>query len=228
MFCYPVSAYFAYIFSCNKLQLKEVIDAIARQCREWFPGATYHLMARGIRRMEIFEDEFDFQVFLKIMQQQSVNNDCRIHAYCLMTNHFHLLVETGEVEIGQFMMHLSGKYAMYYNRHHGYSGHVFERRYKSCLVKTDDYFLQTSRYIHLNPVKARMAAHPEDYRYSSYKTIIRLQDDGITEPEKTLAYFGPKGIFGYREFVENTAHKYVVEEDGIRKVMGENDVWLPW
>ncbi len=228
MFCYPVSAYFAYIFSRNKLQLKEVIDAIARQCREWFPGATYHLMARGIRRMEIFEDEFDFQVFLKIMQQQSVNNDCRIHAYCLMTNHFHLLVETGEVEIGQFMMHLSGKYAMYYNRHHGYSGHVFERRYKSCLVKTDDYFLQTSRYIHLNPVKARMAAHPEDYRYSSYKTIIRLQDDGITEPEKTLAYFGPKGIFGYREFVENTAHKYVVEEDGIRKVMGENDVWLPW
>lgn len=79
MFCYPVSAYFAYIFSRNKLQLKEVIDAIARQCREWFPGATYHLMARGIRRMEIFEDEFDFQVFLKIMQQQSVNNDCRIH-----------------------------------------------------------------------------------------------------------------------------------------------------
>ena len=65
MFCYPVSAYFAYIFSRNKLQLKEVIDAIARQCREWFPGATYHLMARVIRRMEIFEDEFDFQVFLK-------------------------------------------------------------------------------------------------------------------------------------------------------------------
>ena len=191
-------------FACNKLRLKEVIDAIARKVREWFPGATYHLMARGIRRMEIFEDEFDFQMFLKIMQQQSVNNDCRIHAYCLMTNHFHLLVETGEVEIGQFMMHLSGKYAIYYNHHHGFSGHVFERRYKSCLVKTDDYFLQTSRYIHLNPVKARMAAHPEDYCYSSYKTIIRLQDDGITEPEKTLAYFGPKGIFGYREFVENT------------------------
>lgn len=77
-----------------------------------------------------------------------------------------------------------------------------------------------SRSEYLNPVKARMAAHPEDYRYSSYKTIIRLQDDGITEPEKTLAYFGSKGIFGYREFVENTAHKYVVEEDGIRKVMG--------
>lgn len=178
--------------------------------------------------MEIFEDEFDFQVFLKIMQQQALNHGCHVHAYCLMTNHFHLLVETGEVEIGQFMMHLSGKYAMYYNRHHGCSGHVFERRYKSCLVRTDDYFLQTSRYIHLNPVKASMAAHAEDYRYSSYKTIIRLTDDGITEPEKTLAYFGSKGIFGYREFVENTAHKYVVEEDGIRKVMGENDVWLPW
>lgn len=178
--------------------------------------------------MEIFEDEFDFQVFLKIMQQQALNHGCHVHAYCLMTNHFHLLVETGEVEIGQFMMHLSGKYAMYYNCHHGYSGHVFERRYKSCLVRTDDYFLQTSRYIHLNPVKASMAAHAEDYRYSSYKTIIRLTDDGITESEKTLAYFGSKGIFGYREFVENTAHKYVVEEDGIRKVMGENDVWLPW
>ena len=73
-------------------------------------------------------------------------------------------------------MHLSGKYAMYYNRHHGYSGHVFERRYKPCVVSTDEYFLQTSRYIHLNPVKAKMAVHTEDYRFSSYKTFLRLLD----------------------------------------------------
>ena len=185
-------------------------------------------MARGIRRMEIYRDDFDFQVFLKIMQQEAERNKCRIHAYCLMTNHFHILVETGDIEIGRFMMHLSGKYAMYYNRHHGYSGHVFERRYKSCVVSTDEYFLQTSRYIHLNPVKAKMAVHPEDYRFSSYKTFLRLQDDGITEVEKTLTYFGSKGVFGYREFVEDSAHKYVVEEDEIRMKMGEDDLWLPW
>lgn len=201
---------------------------IARKLRTWFPGAVYHLMERGIRRKEIFQDEFDNQVFLEILRKESEQKECRVHAYCLMTNHFHLLIETGNIEIWKFMKSLAGKYAMYYNHHHSYKGHVFEDRYKSCLVETDAYFLQTSRYIHLNPVKAKITAHPEDYKWSSYKTMIHMQEDRISETVKTLSYFGKKGIYGYREFVEDTAQKYWVEEEEIRKRMGENELWLPW
>ena len=103
-----------------------------------------------------------------------------------MTNHIHLLVETGDVEIGKFMKYMSECYAMYINHKYSYRGHVFESRYKSCLVKEDTYFLQTSRYIHLNPVKARMVTHPEEYLWSSYQTVIGIADDRITEKEKTL------------------------------------------
>ena len=185
-------------------------------------------MERGIRRMEIFQEAYDYQVFLELIREESEEKKCTIHAYCLMTNHFHLLTETGEIEIGKFMKSLAEKYAMYYNHKYSYRGHVFEGRYKSCLVETDAYFLQTSRYIHLNPVKAKMTEHPEDYPWSSYKTIIQMQDDKIAERQKTLSYFGKKGVYGYREFIENAGTKFLMEEDEIRTRMGENELWLPW
>ena len=77
-------------------------EKIARKLRNWFPGATYHLMERGIRRLAIFQDEMDFEMFLEILKKEAMEKECKIHAYCLMTNHFHLLVETGNVEIGKF------------------------------------------------------------------------------------------------------------------------------
>jgi hypothetical protein len=91
-----------------------------------------------------------------------------------MSNHFHLLLETREIEVGKFMKALASKYAMQYNHRYSYKGHVFEDRYRSCLVETDEYFLQTSRYIHLNPVKANMVEHPEDYNWSSYRSILGI------------------------------------------------------
>lgn len=168
-------------------------------------------MERGIRRMEIFQEAYDYQVFLELLREESEEKKCTIHAYCLMTNHFHLLTETGEIEIGKFMKSLAEKYAMYYNHKYSYRGHVFE-----------------GRYIHLNPVKAKMTEHPEDYPWSSYKTIIQMQDDKIAERQKTLSYFGKKGVYGYREFIENAGTKFLMEEDEIRTRMGENELWLPW
>ena len=185
-------------------------------------------MGRGVRRLSIFQDDFDYAVFKELLKVELMKDGCKLHAYCFMTNHFHLLLETGNIEIGKFMKNLESKYAMQYNHRHFYKGHMFEDRYKSCLVQGDDYFLQTSRYIHLNPMKAKMVAHPEDYRWSSYKSMINLMDDDISIKEKTLSYFGSKGVWGYREFVEDTAHKYFVSEDKIRKVMGEDELWLPW
>lgn len=186
------------------------------------------MMERGVRRQVIFQDDFDNMVFMEILRSELIKNECKLHAYCLMSNHFHLLLETGGIEIGNFMKGLACKYAMQYNHRYSYKGHVFEGRYKSCLVETDEYFLQTSRYIHLNPVKAKMVAHPEDYNWSSYRSILGLCDDKLSEKDKTFGYFGKNGVFGYREFVEDIGHKYIVQEDEIMRRMGENELWLPW
>ena len=192
---------------------------IGRKQREWYPGAIYHLMERGIRRQEIFKEEMDYQMFLAILKKVVESYETTVHAYCLMTNHIHLLLETNVSEIGRIMQKIAGDYARTYNRKYGYRGHLFEDRYKSCLVKDDAYFLQTSRYIHLNPVKARMAAHPEDYRWSSYRTVLGMSDDRITVREKTLGYFKGKSVHRYRDFVEDIGHKYTVTESEIHKEM---------
>ena len=185
-------------------------------------------MHRGIRRKSIFEEIIDYQVFLELLKRALEHYGCKIHAYCLMTNHIHLLLETGEQEVWKFMKYLSGCYAIYYNHKYLYSGHLFEGRYKSCLVKDDTYFLQTSRYIHLNPVKARIVEHPEEYPWSSYVTMIGLGDDKITQCRETLAYFPGNNMNRYREFVEDFSHKYIVQEQEIRKSIGEDELWLPW
>lgn len=185
-------------------------------------------MHRGVRRKDLFEEEMDYQVFLEILKSGLKKYESILHAYCLMTNHIHLLLKTTDIEIGKFMKFLSERYAMYMNHKYLYRGHVFESRYKSCLVTKDDYFLQTSRYIHLNPVKAKMAVHPEEYRWSSYKTIIGMQDDQITSSYRTLAFFQNHNVTRYKEFVEDVGHKYMVHEQEIRKKMGEDEIWLPW
>lgn len=136
------------------------------------PGATYHIMQRGIRRQDIFKNDDDYHVFMSMLKGALEKFQCRLHAFCLMTNHYHLLLETDAIEIWTFMKWLAQNYALYYNSINGYSGHLFENRYKSVLVKDDTYFLQVSRYIHLNPVKAKMVLKAEDYPWSGYRTIV--------------------------------------------------------
>lgn len=201
---------------------------IGRKKRIWYPGATYHVMERGVQRQKIFNDDMDYNTFMAILQKAIQVNNAHIHAYCLMSNHVHLLIETGDEDIGKVVNAVAGNYAKTYNKKYGLRGHLFEDRYKACIVESDEYFLQTSRYIHLNPVKAKMVCHAEDYKWSSYRTIINMKDDGITTTAKTLGYFKVKGEIGYRDFVEDIAHKYIVSENEIKKMMGEDELWLPW
>ena len=201
---------------------------IGRKIREWYPGAIYHLMERGIRRQAIFQEDIDYQLFLLILENNIKKYDAKIHAYCLMTNHIHLLMETGETEVGKIMQKIAGDYAKTYNKRYGYKGHLFENRYRSCLIKSDEYFLQTSRYIHLNPVKAHMAEYPENYKWSSYNTMIGVRDDKITVKEKTLDYFGGNKVQRYRAFVEDCGHKYAITETEIHRQIEEDEEWLPW
>ena len=185
-------------------------------------------MERGIRRQAIYEEEGDYQVFMVIVKQCLEKYGCVLHAYCMMTNHFHMLLETSDTDVSKFMKQIANCYAVYFNRKYNYQGHLFEGRYKACLVKDDAYFLQTSRYIHLNPAKAGIVEHPEDYPWSSYRTMISMNDDKITQVNRTHGYFGKNAAIRYREFVEDIGHKYVIEEDRIKRSMGEDDLWLPW
>lgn len=185
-------------------------------------------MERGIRRQKIFEDNSDYQVFLEIMKTALKKNHCTLHAYCMMSNHFHLLLETDDIEIAKFMKYLASNYAIYFNRKYDYTGHLFESRYKSCLVKDDIYFLQSSRYIHLNPVKAGMVNCAEKYFWSSYRTVFAMQDDGITQVTRTWGYFKKDSSLHYRKFVEDIGYKYQIQENKIQKEIGDDNLWLPW
>lgn len=170
----------------------------------------------------------DYQVIMEMMKTALLKSGSIVHAYCMMTNHFHILLETGESEPGKFMRYLAHYYATYFNQKYEYKGHLFEGRYKSGLIKDDAYFLQTSRYIHLNPVKAKLVDHPEDYPCSSYRTILGITDDKITEISRTRSFFGENKTIRYQEFVEDYGKKYTVLENEIRNNMGDDDLWLPW
>lgn len=199
---------------------------MARKNRKWFPGAIYHIMARGNYRQNIFKDDEDFKVFLVLMQDAKTKYGFKLHAYCLMTNHYHLLLETEQTEIWKIMKRINQIYAAYYNEKYRLTGHLFQGRYKSCLVENDSYFLQTSRYIHLNPVKAKMVPRAEAYPWSSYSTLIGMKQEMIVEVKRTYAYFKEPQNFAYRNFVEDTTlNRYEAE---IQKRMGEDDLWLPW
>lgn len=197
---------------------------IGRKRREWFPGATYHVMTRGIRRQEIFRDAADRQLFLFLAKKYVKKYGGSVHAYCLMTNHIHMLIETYDNQIGVIMQSITGVYAKNFNYKYGYKGHLYEDRFKSCLVKSDAYFLKTSRYIHVNPVKAQMVRRPEDYKWSSYRTLLGIEDDMLTEREKILSYFhyNPRK---YQEFVEDIENKYTATDAEIYKEMEEDEIF---
>ena len=177
--------------------------------------------------MEIYKEDMDYEVFKVLLKKALLRYGGKLHAYCLMKNHYHLLLETEHEEVWKIMKIISQQYAMYYNRKNNYKGHLFENRYKSCMVDTDEYFLQTSRYIHLTPVKAHSVNDPQEYRWSSYSTIIGISDDKLVTITKTLAYF-KNSVIRYRTFVDDIGHKYVIDEESIRREIGEDELWLPW
>ncbi|WP_445766720.1 REP-associated tyrosine transposase [Rheinheimera sp.] len=141
---------------------------MARPLRLEFDGAFYHVTARGNSRQNIYFEPANYQRFLDILEQVCQRHNWRIHAYCLMTNHYHLLVETPEGNLSAGMQQLNGVYTQYVNRHYHRCGHVFQGRFKSILVDTDVYYKTLVRYVLQNPLRAGMITQLADYRWSSY------------------------------------------------------------
>lgn len=145
---------------------------MARPLRLEFAGALYHLTARGNARAAIFSDDEDRRRFLELLGKEVAQQGWRLYAYCLMDNHYHLLVETPEPNLAAGMRRFNGVYTQTFNRRHGRVGHVFQGRYKSILVDKDSYGLELCRYIVLNPVRARMVKRAEHWIWSSYRATV--------------------------------------------------------
>ncbi len=142
---------------------------MSRSLRIEYPGALYHVTSRGNGGGDIYLDDHDRREFLRLLGAVCARFHWRIHAWCLMTNHYHLVIETEDANLSRGMRQLNGVYTQAFNRAHGRAGHVFQGRYTAILVERDAYLLELCRYVALNPIRARMVRKPERWRWSSYR-----------------------------------------------------------
>ncbi len=149
---------------------------MTRPLRIEFAGALYHVTSRGNQREAIYLDESDKLLFLEVLGEVCERFNWQLHAYCLMTNHYHLLVETPDGNLSNGMRQLNGVYTQRFNRKQGRVGHVFQGRFKGILVEKESYLLALARYIVLNPVRARMVDRAEDWPWSSYRATAGQED----------------------------------------------------
>jgi len=179
---------------------------MSRPLRIEFAGALYHVTSRGNRQEAIYLNDSDRQDFLSILKQVQERFNWLIHAYCLMDNHYHLLVETPDSNLSQGMRQLNGVYTQTTNKTHGKVGHVFQGRYKAILIQKESYLLELARYIVLNPVRARMVRNAKTWLWSSYRDTAgyRQTPEWLTT-EWLLSAFGKyklSAIEKYRKFIE--------------------------
>jgi len=142
---------------------------MARPLRIQYPGAYYHITSRGKERKDVFNSVRDRGKFLSYLDSASERYNARIHVYCMMGNHYHLMFKRPDGNLSQIMQHLNGAYTTYFNTKLKRSGHLFQGRYKSILIEADEYAAQLSRYIHLNPVRTGIVEEPGKYPCSSYQ-----------------------------------------------------------
>jgi len=182
---------------------------MARPLRIEYPGAFYHVTARGIEQRTILETDADRKRFLSYLESAHERYGAIIHVYCLMANHYHLLIETPRANLSRVLHHINGAYTMYFNIRRRRTGHLFEGRYRALLVEKDAYGQALSRYIHLNPVRAGLVRQPSEYPWSSYRCYVGLQQVHAWMTTRfILGYFGndgPSARRRYREFVEDSS-----------------------
>jgi REP element-mobilizing transposase RayT len=180
---------------------------MGRPLRIEFEGACYHITSRGNEQKDIFKSKRDWEKFLGYLESAAFRYGAILHAWCLMTNHYHLLLETPRGNLSQVMRHINGAYTNYFNAKRKRSGHLFQGRYKAILIEADPYLVELSRYIHLNPVRAKIVAKPEDYPWSSYGAYVDLQARvKWHKTEYILEQFAGRSD-RYRQFVEDFLDK---------------------
>ena len=179
---------------------------MSRPLRLEYAGALYHVTSRGDRQEDIYESDADRRLFLSVFADVCSHYNWTCHAYCLMSNHYHLIIETPDANLSKGMRQLNGEYTRKFNRAHKRVGHVFQGRYKAIHVEKEAYLLELSRYVVLNPVRAYMVRQPIDWPWSNYRaTVGRMVVPDWINTDWILASFDIKksrAIKAYELFVK--------------------------
>lgn len=184
---------------------------MARPLRLEFSGALYHVTSRGDRREDIYLDDEDRIDWLEVLGKVCGRFNWLVHAYCQMTNHYHLLVETVDGNLSMGMRQLNGQYTQRFNRRHSIVGHLFQGRYKSILVQKDSYLLELTRYVALNPIRAGMVGQLKDWPWSSYPAIVGFEENPEwLDTDWLLSQFGKR-----RKTAVQRYHKFVMAGKGL-------------
>lgn len=194
------------------------------------PDAIYHVTAHGIREWAIYRDRLDYDRFCSILFEIATQLEWRCHTYCLMPNHFHLLLETPHPNLSSGMHRVNWRYAMWFNWRHGYQGHLFDRRFYSGVIESEPHFLETARYIVLNPVRAGICAHPGDSEFSSYRALAGRSVDDVTCADRVLGSFAPDPATArrrYIQFVEDGVPTGRVRVPGTRTRLDQPKPYVP-
>jgi putative transposase len=176
-----------------------------RPLRIHAPGAHYHVTLRGNHRQNIFFTAADRTLFEEITAEVIERFAARLHAYCWMTNHVHMLIQVGDEPLGRLMLRIAGRYARRVQAKLRTTGHLFEKRYYPVLVEADEYMLELLRYIHLNPVRARMVRRPDDYPWSSHHVYCGTVSQPWVTSEFALKLFHSErstAVLAYQRFVD--------------------------
>jgi REP element-mobilizing transposase RayT len=178
---------------------------MARPLRIEYPYAVYHITSRGNEKKTVFRNARDRELFLNTLNHVNERYNWICHAYCLMYNHYHLLIETPDGNLSRGMRQLNGVYTQSFNKRYQRSGHLFQGRYGAILIQKDSHLLAVSRYVVLNPVRAGIVKNPEDWAGSSYRATTGIENPhSCLTTDWILAQFGTKrsgATKGYRHFV---------------------------
>lgn len=172
---------------------------MARHPRVFGTGLLYHVITRGNRQQDVFIGPLDYRAYLERLAKYRTKFNLTLYAYCLMPNHVHLLLETADPPLAKFMQGVQQSYTQYFNRVHGQVGHVFQGRYKAIVCEREPYLYALIRYIHLNPVRAKLVTKPEEYPFSSHAIYLAAKPTDLLDPASGLGLFD--GPSGYKRFV---------------------------
>ena len=178
---------------------------MARPLRIEYPGAWYHVMNRGANRNRIFSKDDDYKLFIDVLKEACGLFNVYISAYCLMSNHYHIVVNTPEGNLSRFMRHVNGVYTQRYNIKHRRDGALFRGRYRAILIQAEEYLTHIVKYVHQNPLKARMVNDLNNYKWSSHPFYLKGKSDGEwLDISNLLASFSSrkkKAVIMYKEFM---------------------------
>ena len=195
---------------------------MARQARTKSESGIFHIMMRGVNKQRIFLDKQDYKKFIQILIDCKRISKFELYAYCLMPNHIHLLIKENDEDISKIMKRIGCRFVYWYNAKYQRVGHLFQDRFRSEPIETDDYFLCALRYIHQNPVKGKLVENCAEYPYSSYQWYY--ENGVLVDKEKALSMISIKQFGEYHEktekksFIELTESKKIITDENAEEI----------